>query len=41
MNGHIDKARVLLGEFHADIEIQNTVRALVRLVQCGEVRACV
>jgi len=30
-NGHIDTARMLLGEFHANIEIQNDVRAIVRL----------
>ena len=31
MFDHIDAARMLLGEFHANIEIQNTVRAIVRL----------
>ena len=40
-NGHIDTARMLLGEFHANIDIQNEVRAIVRLVLCGDVRACV
>ena len=39
--GHIDTARMLLGEFHVNIEIQNKVRAIVRLVLCGDVRACV
>ena len=41
MNGHIDIARMLLGEFHADIDIQNKVRAILRSVLCGDVRACV
>ena len=40
-NGEIDTARMLLGEFHAHSDIQNTVRAIVRLVLCGDVRACV
>ena len=40
-NGHIDTARMLLGEFYAKIDIQDNVRAIVRLVQCGDVRACV
>ena len=40
-NGHIDTARMLLGEFHANIDIQDMVRAIVRLVRCGDVRACV
>ena len=39
--GHIDTARMLLGEFHASIDIRNKVRAIVRLVLCGDVRACV
>ena len=39
--GHIDTARMLVGEFHANIEIQNEVRAIVRLLLCGDVRACV
>ena len=41
LNGGIDTARMLVGEFHANIDIQDTVRAIVRLVLCGEVRACV
>ena len=41
LKGHIDTARMLVGEFHANIDIQNTVRAIVRLVLCGNVRACV
>ena len=40
-NGHIDIARMLLGEFHANVDIQDKVRAIVRLVLCGDVRACV
>ena len=40
-NGHIDTARMLLGEFHANIDIQSEVRAIVILVLCGDVRACV
>ena len=40
-NGHIDTARILVCEFHANIDIQNKVRAMVRLVLCGDVRACV
>ena len=40
-NGDIDTARMLLGEFHANIDIQDKVRATVRLVLCGDVRACV
>ena len=41
MNGDVDIARMLLGEFHANIEVQNKVRAIVRLVLCSDVRACV
>ena len=41
MNGHVDTARMLLGEFHTNIDFQNKVRAIVRLVLCGDVRACV
>ena len=37
--GHIDTARMLLGEFHANVDIQDKVRAIVRLVLCGDVRA--
>ena len=40
MNGHVDTARMLLGEFHANVDNQDTVR-IVRLVLCGDVRACV
>ena len=40
-NGHVDTARMLAGEFHANIDIQSMVRAIVRLVLCGDVRACV
>ena len=40
-NGHIDIARMLLGEDHANIDTKNTVRAIVRSVLCGDVRACV
>ena len=39
--GHVDTARMLAGEFHANIDIQDNVRAIVRLVLCGDVRACV
>ena len=39
--GDIDTARMLLGEFHASVDIQDKVRAIVRLVLCGDVRACV
>ena len=31
MEGHVDISRMLLGDFHANIDIQNTVRAIVRL----------
>ena len=37
MNGEIDIARMLVGEFHANIDIQDTVRAIVRLFLCGDV----
>ena len=37
MMGLIDIARMLLVEFHANIEIQNDVRAIVILVLCGDV----
>ena len=40
-NDHIDIARMLVGEFHANVDIKNKVRAIVRLVLCGDVRACV
>ena len=39
-NGHIDIARMLVGEFHANIEIQNTVIVIVRLLLCGNVQTC-
>ena len=29
--GHIDIARMLVSEFHAKVDIQNDVRAIVRL----------
>ena len=35
LKGHIDTARMLLGEFHANIDFQDTVRAIVRLVLCA------
>ena len=41
LDGDIDIARMLLGEFHANINIQNEVTAILRLVLCGDVRACV
>ena len=31
MNGHIDIARMLLGKYHANIDIQSTVRAMANL----------
>ena len=37
LNGHIDTVRMLLGEFHANVNIQSKVRAVVRLVLCGDV----
>ena len=30
LNGNIDTARMLAGEFHANIDILNTVRAILR-----------
>ena len=39
-NGDIDTARMLVGEFNANVDIQDTVRAIVRLSLCGDVRAC-
>ena len=43
--GHVDTARVLVGEFHANIDIQDNVREIVRWVLCGDVdhvfRGCV
>ena len=41
VNGYIDIARMLLGEFHANVDIQDKVRAILRLVLCGDVGACV
>ena len=38
--GDIDTAR-MLAEFNANVDIQDTVRAIVRLSLCGDVRACV
>ena len=32
--GRIDIARMLVGECHANIDIQNTVRAIVKLRDC-------
>ena len=40
-NGHIEIVRMLVGEYHANIDIQNTVRAIMRLLLCGYVRTCV
>ena len=39
--GHVHTARMLVDEFHANVDIQDKVRAIVRLVLCGDVRACV
>ena len=38
-NGHIDIARMLAGEYNANVDIQNNVRAIVkvRLLLCGDV----
>ena len=36
-NGHIETAFMLLGDFLANIYIQNRVRAMVRLLLCGDV----
>ena len=41
MNGHIDIARMLVGEYNANVDVQSLVRAIVRLLLCGEVRAYV
>ena len=40
-NGHIDIARMLVGEFHANIDTHDKVRTIVRSVLCGDVRVCV
>ena len=41
LNGHIDIARMLAGEFNANIDISNTVREIVRSCLCDDdVRAC-
>ena len=40
-NGHIDIARMLVGEHNVNIEIQNTVSAIVRLLLCGDVQTCI
>ena len=40
-NGHTDIARMLAGEFNANIDIQDTVRAISRSCLCDDdVRAC-
>ena len=40
-NGHIDIARMLAGEFNANIEIQDAVRAIMRSCFCDDdVRTC-
>ena len=40
-NGQIDIARMLAGEFNANIDIQDTVRAISRSCLCDDdVRAC-
>ena len=36
--GHIDIARMLLGEYHAHIDIQNRVRVIARLSLSCDVR---
>ena len=41
LNGHTDIARMLAGEFNANIDIQDTVRAISRSCLCADdVRAC-
>ena len=41
MKGHIDIARMLAGEFNANIDIQDTVRAISRSCLCDDdVRVC-
>ena len=39
--GHIDIVRMLVGEYHANIDIQTKVRAIMRLLLCSDVRTCV
>ena len=39
-HGYIDIARMLVGEYHANIDIQNTVSVIVRLMLCGYVQTC-
>ena len=39
-NDQIEIARMLAGEFNANIDIQNTVRAISRSCLCDGVRAC-
>ena len=40
-NGHIDIARMLVGEFHANVDIQKKVTAIVGLLRRDDVLACV
>ena len=41
LNGRIEIARMLAGEFNANIDIQDTVRAISRSCLCDDdVRAC-
>ena len=41
LNRHIDIARMLAGEFNANIDISNTVREIVRSCLCDDdVRTC-
>ena len=41
LNGHTDIARMLAGEFNANIDVQDTVRAISRSCLCDDnVRAC-
>ena len=39
-DGQIDIARMLVGEFNANIDIKNTVRAISISCLCDDVRAC-
>ena len=39
--GHVDIARMLVCKFNANIDIQDKVRAIVRLSLCCDVRVCV
>ena len=36
----MDIARMLVGEYHANIDIQNRVSVIVRLLLCGYVQTC-